>query len=165
MPFRILAVSALLSLAVFGILFGGLKRQDFPGKITVLRVPPPDTPVVHLTFDQRLDASALPLGHNRGYWIDGSPPEGLCSAAVTGDRIVYRWDRVEFPGLTWSLDRLEYRLQKGPELRCFSEPSALEFWGIFAGIGLGPLVLGSAVASLCALADRFRLPSSARTSS
>jgi len=138
-------IGVLASLASFALLAACLKRRECPGTVSMVSPPTSDAPFLHIVFDKAADASWVPLGRNRGYWIEGHPPEGLASAAVVGDRLVFRWERVEIPLLGWHADRLEYRLPK--DRSRFSEESASRFWGPLVGICLVPLAVSGVVAA------------------
>jgi hypothetical protein len=155
----VLAISVLASLVLSLALLKCSSRRDFPGTVTLVSPPSPDPPFLHIIFDKGVASGEIPLSHNRGYWFDTAPPDGVCSAAIRGSRLIYRWDRVEIPKLGWHRDRLEYRLLSAAKPRCFSEESALHFWGILVGISLAPLAIGAAFAALVANA-RERPPTS-----
>jgi len=148
-----LAISAVTSLLVLAGVFGGFKRRDYPGRITMVSR---EDNFLHLVFDKPVRAGEVPFGHNRGYWIVGEAPTDLYAAVVNGDRIVFRWDRLGIPGLRWSLDRFEYRFRRGEETRCYSDESAVHFWGVIVGIILAPIVMGCVIAAILGLASGRR---------
>jgi len=143
----VLGVAALVSLLMAAMIFACFRRQQYTGTITLVS-DDPGSPFLHLVFDAKPDPLQIPLGQNRGYWIDGRPPEGMCRVAVKGDRMVYRWDRVQVPFSRRGLDLIEYRLLKGERIQTFSEDSALEFWGIVVAIILAPTAVGALVVAI-----------------
>ena len=148
-----LAISAVASLLILAGVWGTFKRRDYPGRV---RVSPPPDPVLYIVFDPPVEPLQVPLSHNRGYWFDPKPPAGLCDALVQSNRLVFRWDRIEVPGVGWRLDRLEYRVTRGEETLRFYDDSPLSFWGIIVTMVCAPVVVGAVIAATLGLTSGRR---------
>ena len=153
----ILTLSVLASLLLSGGLLTRFSRRDSSGTVIFVSDPASGSPFLWIVFDPGADTEHIPLGRNRGYWIEPIPPEGLCSAVSRGDRLVFRMYRLGLHPFGSDIGLWEYRLQRGPQTISFSEGSAWHFWGTFGAIAAAPLLLGSIVATIVAVFSGTRI--------
>ncbi len=144
----ILTISILVSLLLSIVLALAARAQDFPATVSYVNDDPKE-PFLWLIFDSPAEAAGrVPLGQNRGYWIEGLPPVGLTKAVTRRDRIVYRMRWIQL----LSLARLEYRVPKGPQTLVFSLDPPMAFWGPVVLIGVSPFFVGILGAGIAAIA-------------